>query len=137
MSNLLSLVIVIFLIIFLIHNFGSSIKEIVNLISTLFIRLHKRKQIDSICKAEDHFTNIINSEIMNQHITYINIKLDLIQKNNKQSDEDNVQDCLNDSKNKKISNTKKIYLLPESCNSIEEEKQNLTSKRKKSKAKGE
>ena len=129
MSKVLFLFIIIILIVFLIHNFWSSTKEIINLISTFFIRLHKRKRIDYICKAEHHFTNIINSKIINQHITYINLNFNLIQKNAEHSDEENDEAEMNDNKNQMISNPKKVNLLPESSDSNQKE---IIMKRKES-----
>ena len=131
MSKFLFLFIIIILIcLFLsILVLNSSTKEIINLISTFFIRLHKRKRIDSICKAEVHFTNIINSKIINQHITYINLNFNLIQKNAEHSDEENDEAEMNDNKNQMISNPKKVNLLPESSDSNQKE---IIMKRKES-----
>ena len=137
MSKFLFLFIIIILIVFLIHNFWSSTKEIINLISTFFIRLHKRKRIDYICKAEHHFTNIINSKIINQHITYINLNFNLIQKNAEHSDEEKDEHEMNDTKNKMIANPKKVYLLPESFESNRTEQPVRKSKRNNNMAKGE
>jgi len=112
-------------------------KEMINLISTVFIRLHKRKRIENICKAEDHFTTIINSKIINQYITYINLNFNLIQKNTKHSDENGDQAGMNDPNNQIITNPKKVYLLPESFKTVEKEKQITNSTRKNCKEKGE
>ena len=126
MSKLLFLVIAIVLIIFLIHNFWSSLKEVINYIMSFFIRMKKNKQVDSYCETNDQFVIIFDEKIVNHHIIYIILKL--FQENSKHSVENIDQDCMKDSTKLITAGSKKIYLLPESCESFVKKNVNVIKK---------
>ena len=77
--------------------------------SAIFIRMQKNKQIDSICKPDNHFTTVINSDIINQHVTYININLRLIQKIIELADENSNQAGVNNLNRQMLTGPKKNY----------------------------